>query len=287
MTDIYEELSKRRKEEVASGKFPEWSTTGSYQMFKDKYEYEADGLKEQLQRIAKTLAEHAVPFIPSNHPMYERITKEHGKNWEECFFSIMWKNDFQPSTPVLANTGTDRGMSVSCSGQYVPDSIPGFYNASKEVAMLSKMGFGTSAYLGDVRPRGSKISKGGVAEGTNHPKKVLQDTANRVSQAGTRRGSIACYLETTHPDFEEWANDLQKNPQGQNIGWIYSDEEIQSLKDDLLAPEDSPSHKRLAKVLKTRLTRGKGYLWKRDTVNRLAPPWYKEAGLINKASNLC
>lgn len=287
MTDLYEELSAKRKQEVAEGKFPEWSTTGSYQMFKDKYEYMADGLKEQLKRISKTLSAFAVPFIPESHPLYKTITKNHGNNWEDCFFSIMWNNDFQLSTPALANTGTDRGMSVSCSGQYVGDSISDFYLASYEAAMLSKMAFGTSAYLGDVRPRGSKISKGGVAEGTTHPKVLLQETARKVSQGGQRRGSIALYLEPTHPDFDEWADDLQKNPQGQNIGWIYNSEEIASLWDDIGNEEDSESHRRFSKILKTRMNRGKGYLWKVDTVNRLSPPWYKEAGLKNRASNLC
>lgn len=104
MEDIYEKLSGERKAAQERGEFPEWATTGSYQMFKDKYEYGVVGLKDQLKRIAKTLSEHAVPFIRKEHPLYDRITGFHGDNWNDCFFSIMWKNHFQPSTPVLANT---------------------------------------------------------------------------------------------------------------------------------------------------------------------------------------
>jgi ribonucleoside-diphosphate reductase alpha chain len=285
--DLYEKLSEARKQAVLDGKFPEWTTTGSYQMFKENYEYEVDGLKEQLQRISKTLSKYAVPFIPETHPLYKTITENHGSNWEECFFSIQWNNDFQASTPALANTGTNRGMSVSCSGGYVGDAVVDFYEANTEAAMLSKMGFGTSYYLGDVRERGAKISTGGIADGTDHPKRLLQETARRVSQGGVRRGSVATYLPVTHPDFEEWSEDLQRNPQGQNIGWNYYDDEIQALKDGLFDPDNSPAHKRSAKVFKTRCNRGKGYIWKPDTVNRLAPPWYTEYGWSNKASNLC
>lgn len=288
--DLYEKLSAERKQAQQDGKFPEWTTTGSYQMFKDKYEYKTDGLKEQLERIAGTLSTHAVPFIPESHPLYETITTNHGDNWRDCFFSIMWKNDFQPSTPVLANTGTDRGMSVSCSGQHIGDSVTSFYEGAHETAMLSKLGFGTSCYLGDVRGRGESISTGGKADGTAHPKKLLQETANRVSQGGVRRGSVALYLETTHPDFEEWAEDLQKNPQGQNIGWCYKNKEIEELWSYIDSPDESAAHKRFAKVLKTRLTRGKGYIWKPDTVvehmNKYTP-WYTEYGWSNQASNLC
>ena len=46
-------------------------------------------------------------------------------------FQLFWKGWLSPSTPVLANMGTDKGMSVSCSGGYVDDSVIGFYDAYK------------------------------------------------------------------------------------------------------------------------------------------------------------
>ena len=66
----------------------------------------------------------------------------------------------------MSNTGTTKGLPVSCSGQYIGDSINSFYSNRKETALLTKDGFGTSGYLGDIRPRGSKISRGGTASGT-------------------------------------------------------------------------------------------------------------------------
>ena len=61
--------------------------------------------------------------------------------------------------------GTNRGLPVSCSGGYISDSIDGFYTARRETAILTKWGFGTSGYLGDIRCRGSDISIGGKASG--------------------------------------------------------------------------------------------------------------------------
>lgn len=51
-------------------------------------------------------------------------------------------------------------MSVSCSGAYVGDSVEEFYETRKGNALLTKEGFGTSVYLGDIRSRGSKMKNG-------------------------------------------------------------------------------------------------------------------------------
>ena len=159
----------------------------------------------------------------------------------------MWKNHFQLSTPALANTGTDRGCSISCSGSYVPDSVKGFYDTAKEIALLSKNGFGTSAYLGNVRARGSKISGGGKAMGSSLPKDILQDTARYISQGGIRRGAIATYLPIDHGDFDEWCDSLRSNPEGQNIGWNFSNDVIHSL------GRNEENRRRLNKVEATRM----------------------------------
>jgi len=282
VTDIYTELSDARKQGQAEGKYPDWYTTGSYQMFKYSYEYQADGLKEQLQRISEYLAKYSTKLPDVGHPKYgeigKRIRQYHGSTVKDAFFSIMWKNHFQLSTPALANTGTDRGCSISCSGTYVHDSVGGFYDAAKEIALLSKNGFGTSAYIGDVRPRGQKISAGGKATGSSLPKEILQSTAKWISQGNTRRGAVASYLPIDHGDFEEWCDSLRANPEGQNIGWNYSNEVIANL------GKDAELRRRHNKVLATRMNRGKGYIWKPDVVNALQPEWYPK---LHVASNLC
>lgn len=58
MSTIYEKLSQERKELQAQGLVPEWMTTGGWQLFKEKYLWEARGLKDTYERIAKTAAQH-------------------------------------------------------------------------------------------------------------------------------------------------------------------------------------------------------------------------------------
>lgn len=154
MSNIYKELSEERKQLQRQGLVPDWYSTGGYQMFKEKYEYETNGqsVKGQFQRIARTAAKHLVGT------KYE--TEAEGK-----FFDLLWKGWLSPSTPVLANMGTKRGMPVSCSGTVIEDSVDGFYSNLREVAILTKYGFGTASDLSHIRPRGSKISVGGKASG--------------------------------------------------------------------------------------------------------------------------
>jgi len=104
---LYEQLSEERKELQAKGSLPDWFTTLGWQMFKDKYLYNAFSYRGQIIRIAETAAQ----YLPNTTV------------WSQRFFDLMWNGWLAPSTPVLANMGTNRGMPVSCSGSYVPDSI--------------------------------------------------------------------------------------------------------------------------------------------------------------------
>lgn len=280
--NIYERLGNERKAAQAAGKYPPWFTTGGYQMFKESYEYQADGYNDQLRRIARTLAVYAPRFVSAGHPYNERIVSNHGASWEDAFYSIMVLGDFAPSTPVLGNTGTDRGCSVSCSGQVVGDSIKEFYSGVKESALLSQQGFGTSVDLSAIRSRGSRIRAGGKATGSKPVLEDFQIMSSKVSQGGIRRGAVGCYLKITHGDFDEWADNLQKNPEGQNIGWIVTKEDIQKWQDG-----DVEIDRRIAKALWVKMLTGKGYFWKIDHVNEQQPDCYKAHGLTNKASNLC
>lgn len=269
MIDSYEKLSQERKEEQQKGNYPEWMSTGGYQMFKEKYLYGCNNFKEQAQRIAKTAAKHLKD--PSLIEKYEDI-----------FFNMIFKGWLSCSTPVLANTGTDRGMPVSCSGTYVEDSISGFYGAYTENAVLTQEGFGTSAYLGDIRPRGSEISRGGKASGILPVLNGLRQMSMDVSQGGVRRGSIASYIPIDHGDFWEIVNELKDNTESLNIGWNISDKFVEKLQSG-----DVEANKRFMRVVYTKMVTGKGYLFFPDKVNRHNPVMYKDRDFKVKASNLC
>lgn len=211
--------------------------------------------------------------------MYPR---EDGGSWTAHFFEAIWNGWLSPSTPVLANLGTERGLPVSCEGSYVEDSVWGFYDTLKEAAILSQNGFGTSAYLGDIRPRGARFSDNGKANGVVPVFMNFVEMTNQISQGATRRGSWAGYLPVDHPDFFELADLIFREPANKNVGWIFTQKFI-----DRMLAGDKDALERYQRVLKIRVVLGKGYIWKVDTVNAAQTESYKAHGLLNKASNLC
>ena len=263
----YEQLSNERKEQQALGNVPDWFTTGGYQMFKSKYMWEGMNVNDTFMRIAKCAAKH-MPIATDF--------------WCGQFYEILNKGWLGASTPVLANMGTTRGMPVSCSGQLVGDSIHDFYQSAHELAMLTKHGFGTSSYLGDIRPRGSSISVGGTSSGVmpiiKHYVQIMRDVAQGVA----RRGAWAGYLPIDHGDYYEVVNYLERNPDDLNIGWVVTDDFIEKLK-----AGDTDTTERLQRAMRVKAATGKGYFFFVDKVNRQNPDAYKDLDLKVLASNLC
>lgn len=264
MTFISErdKLSVERKKLQEEEQLPEWYTTAGYQLFKSKYQW-ATTPREQYETIANTLAMHTDDFA----------------KWSIKFFNLLWNGWLSPSTPVLANTGTTRGLPVSCSGGYIPDSVDGFYSSRREAALLTKYGFGTSGYLGDIRSRGKSISSGGKASGVMPVLKGFVQDSRDVSQGGVRRGSWAGYLPIDSGDFHEVISFLEKEPDDVNIGWNISDDFVARLE-----AGEADAKDRMGKALKVKLVTGKGYFFFPDKANRKLPKYYP---IPVKASNLC
>jgi len=205
--------SEERKRLQEQGEIPAFFTTQGYQLFMEKYLW-ADSVKKQYETIAKTASQY--------------VEKEFPDAYTE-FFNLLWNGWLSPSTPILANMGTTRGLPVSCSGGYIADSIDGFYTARRETAILTKYGFGTSGFLGDIRGRGSKISVGGRASGVLPVFKGFVRDMQEVSQGATRRGAWAGYLSIEHSDFDELCDFLHHYPDDLNVGWNVSDAFISKL----------------------------------------------------------
>lgn len=267
-TKLFEQLSAERKALQKNGDLPAWYTTQGWQMFKEKYSVEGEAaLRGRHETIAKTLARHMVG---------------REEEWERRFFALMWSGILSPASPALANTGTRKGMPVSCSGQVIGDSVESFYGNLHETAVLSKFGFGTSADFSSIRPRGSRISRGGRANG---PIPVIQDfftCAGKISQGGSRRGSVAAYLDIEHPDWDEAIDGLEQQPDGKNYGWVVRDSFVQKLRDG-----DPDAHRKFSRALYVKMVTGKGYFFFIDKANRARPQMYKDLGLEVVATNLC
>lgn len=273
------DFSRERKEGQAKGEIPEWYTSAGWQMFAEKYLFEASTVKEQMQRIAKTFAAHCDEAIKPDFWQEDVFTA--GKTWEQVFFDMMWKGHYIPSTPQMANTGTTRGCTVSCSGGYIKDSVVGFYDAYREAAVLTKQGFGTSYYLGDITPAGTQLPEGGKAGGVLPVLKGMIAVMEDITQTN-RRGSVACSLEVTHKDFDIVADWVMLNPDGANIGWIITDKFMRKLDRG-----EKEAIRKWNKMLYIKMRSGRGYFTFIDKLNRhLAEP-FKKAGLKVHASNLC
>ena len=263
----YEFLSAERKRLQQQGLLPTWYQTGGWGLFKSKYMEGSTSFKNRVEQIAATAAKHA---------------PKDGVDWYAKFFEVIWNGWLSPSTPTLANLGTTKGMPVACSGQYIGDSVADFYGELLDTAVLTKNGFGTSGYLGDIRPRGSQIATGGTASGVLPVFQTYVDAMKRVTQGVARRGAWAGYLPIDHPDFNELADWVKNNPDDANVGWTISKDFMESL--DSGHPE---AIERYQKALKLKMLTGKGYFLFTDKVAQARPDTYKAHGLDVKASNLC
>lgn len=279
--NFLEKLSEERKQGQALGEIPDWMSTAGWQVFKGKYLYQAKTVREQFRRIAKTAAQYA-PDMPSYSDVgYINPEETKAQYWEEKFFYALWNGWLCCSTPILANMGTDRGCAVSCSGGKMGDDVGLIYDAKKEIAVLTKQGFGTSVDLSDIRPRGAPISVGGTAFGVLPIIKSLVEDMRYINQ-GSRRGAVAVYLDIEHEDFWEVAEYVQMFPEDLNIGWNIRNSFIEKLKFG-----DEEANNRWKRVIHLRLIPGRGYLFFIDKANAKRPQTYVDNGLFINNSNLC
>jgi ribonucleoside-diphosphate reductase alpha chain len=206
------------------------------------------------------------------------------KGFSKKFQGYMAKGYYSLATPVWMNFGNKRGNPISCFNSYVGDSIENFLIKQAEVGMMTKVGGGTSGYFGDIRPRGSKISTGGVAEGAVRCMELFDTVTSIVSQGSARRGSFAAYLPIDHDDFDEFMKIRSEGHpiQDMSIGICVSDEWMKSMLDG-----DKEKRHRWGAVIKKRNETGYPYVFFTDNANNQKPQVYKDKGYDIKSSNLC
>lgn len=200
------------------------------------------------------------------------------------FESYLHRGWYSLASPVWSNFGAGRGLPISCFGAYVPDTMHGILSKVAEVGMESKYGGGTSAYFGDLRGRGAKVSTGGASSGSVHFLELFETVANVVSQSSVRRGSFAAYLPVEHPDILEFL-DLRSEGhpiQQMSLGVSISDEWKDSMRTG-----DKAKRKVWAKIIRKRCETGYPYIISETAMNKGSPQVYKDKGLKIHASNLC
>ena len=198
------------------------------------------------------------------------------------FEDYMSKGYYSLSTPVWINFGKEKGLPISCYGSNIDDTLDSILNASREIGMMSKYGGGTSAYLGNIRARGNKISTGGLADGPVHYARMYDTTVDVCKQSEARRGACAVWLPVEHDDILEFLDiGTEGNPiQNLQYGVTVTDQWMEEMKGG-----DVDKRKIWAKIIQRRSEFGFPYVMFKDNSNNNSP--YKELGLEITASNLC
>jgi len=137
-------------------------------------------------------------LLPNETPRlaYKRVADTVAKRLDRPdlsskFFRYMWKGWLNLASPVLSNTGTDKGLPISCFGIDTPDSIRGIGLTNAELMRLTSLGGGVGIGLSKVRGRGEKIGKDGIgqSEGVVPWAKIYDSTIIATNQGAVRRGA--------------------------------------------------------------------------------------------------
>lgn len=200
------------------------------------------------------------------------------------FYDYMARGWYSLATPVWTNFGLQRGLPISCYGSLIEDDSASILFTASEVGMMTKLGGGTSAYFGKLRPRGAPIRDNGYSNGSFSFAKLFDRMIEVFSQGSTRRGQCAAYIDIEHPDLEEWLWIQREGCEIQLLYWgvCVGNEWLQQMRDG-----DADKRRLWAKVLQARSEVGIPYIFFKDNANSGAPEVYQQLGKRIYASNLC
>jgi ribonucleoside-diphosphate reductase alpha chain len=217
------------------------------------------------------------------------------------YISKLW---FMPSTPVLSNGGTSRGLPISCFLNECNDSLNGIVDLWNENVWLAARGGGIGSYWGNLRSIGEKVGGNGKTSGIVPFIRVQDSLTLAISQGSLRRGSAAVYLPISHPEIEEFielrrptGGDPNRKALNLHNGVTIPDAFMRAVENDeewaLTSPKDGAVIRRVSaralwiRLLTARIETGEPYMIFIDHVNRAIPEHHKLAGLQVKMSNLC
>ena len=204
------------------------------------------------------------------------------------FYKYIWNGWIGLASPVLSNTGTDRGLPISCFGIDTPDSIRGIGLTNAELMRLTSYGGGVGISLSRIRGRGSEITGNGQSEGIVPWAKIYDSTIIATNQGSVRRGAASVNLDINHPDIHEF---LQiRRPKGDanrqclNLHQcvVVDDKFMKRLND-----RDSKAMSLWLEVLKSRVETGEPYIMFKDNVNKDNPLAYRMNNLDVSMTNIC
>tara|TARA_Y100000768_G_scaffold64977_1_gene45001 strand:- start:306 stop:2225 length:1920 start_codon:yes stop_codon:yes gene_type:complete len=272
--------------------------------FRVKIDPSRDSLLTDFGR--ETLEDRYLMPGESFQDLFARVASYYGDNQEHSqrlydYISQLW---FMPSTPVLSNGGTGRGLPISCFLNEASDSLGGIVDLWTENVWLASKGGGIGSYWGNLRSIGEPIGGVGKTSGIVPFIRVMDSLTLAISQGSLRRGSAAVYLPIDHPEIEEFieirrptGGDPNRKALNLHHGIQLTDAFMRAVEEnadwDLRSPHDQSVQKTVSarslwiRMLTARIETGEPYLVYKDTVNNLRPEQQKLAGLEIKTSNLC
>lgn len=172
----------------------------------------------------------------------------------------------------------------NCFGSYITDDLNGIFDTVSEVAMMNKLGGGTSGYFGAIRARGSEITAGGKSNGSFSFLQIFDKVVSVVNQNGIRRGMFAGYMDIDHADIEEWVDIHTEGNPVQDIYWgvNVTNSFIEKVKNG-----DKAARNLWAKILSVKTATGIPYLHFIDNVNENKADVYLDKNMKIHASNMC
>jgi ribonucleoside-diphosphate reductase alpha chain len=204
------------------------------------------------------------------------------------FFQYIWNGWLNLATPVLSNTGTDRGLPISCYGIDIADSVNDIGTKNLEMMLLAKHGGGVGVGFNRIRPAGSKIAKNGTSDGVIPFTKIFDSTILATSQGNVRRGAASSNLNIEHKDFEDWLEirepkgDVNRQCLNLHQCAVVGDKFMRKLEDG-----DADARRKWGKLLQKRKATGEPYILFKGNVNKQNPEAYKKNSLKVYMTNIC
>ena len=252
--------------------YPSWGNNDIYKKtISGGYLHHDETPREAYHRVAKTVA--------------RRLYKP---EMASTFFDYIWNGWLCLASPVLSNTGTDRGLPISCFGIDVADSIQDIGQKNLEMMLLAKHGGGVGIGINQIRPAGTKITGNGTSDGVVPFCKIYDSTILATNQGSVRRGAASVNLNIEHADFEEWLDIREPkgdvNRQSLNLHQcvIVGDKFMRKLEQG-----NEEARKKWGKLLQKRKATGEPYILFKGNTNKSNPPAYKENGLKVHMTNIC
>ena len=241
----------------------------------------------------KTIAGGYLVYDETPRDAYMRVAKTVARRLykpelADKFFQYIWDGWLCLASPVLSNTGTDRGLPISCFGIDVADSVHDIGKKNLEIMILAKHGGGVGIGINMIRPAGAKITGNGTSDGVVPFCKIYDSTILATNQGSVRRGAASVNINIEHDDFLEWLEIREPkgdvNRQSLNLHQcaVVGDKFMRKLQ-----AGNPDARTKWSKLIQKRKATGEPYILFKGNTNKNNPEAYKKNSLKVHMTNIC